>query len=300
MLNLAAHIFPAFVLKYTGKELNILERNGFDFNSRLLECERLLNINFTGFDLKSNSFIDQEYRNQILSYLFATSFSDVLKSKDYQAACVSGFSMGIYSAFYHANIISFESGLHLITDVFHLIKKVMSGRSYKMASVIGFEHKELMKYLSSHSSLEPVIKNGVYSFVVAGEESELNSLLSQLEKEGAIHLSLFSVNFSYHSKVLGEYKPLFEKLLSNYSFSDAQVKYISMVDQTTIQSGHDLEKEIVRNIVEPLDFYQTIQQLIKLGHNNIIEVGADTSLLKSSKFIDGEFDFKAIAKGRII
>ncbi|MBK8807629.1 MAG: hypothetical protein IPO21_13730, partial [Bacteroidales bacterium] len=76
-----AHVFPAFTLKYTGKEMQVLEINNVDFNSKLQYASEIIGINLTDFDFNTNNFIEQEEKNQYLSFLFSCCFSEIVKSK---------------------------------------------------------------------------------------------------------------------------------------------------------------------------------------------------------------------------
>lgn len=300
MPNKVAYLFPAFTLKYTGKELNILNKYGVDFYGRLTTVSEILHVDLSEFDIKTNSYLDNEYKNQLLSYVFSSLYSEILNQQAYKPDYISGFSMGIYSAFYHAKVFDFSTGLILIQEVYDTIKSILVGKSYQMASVIGFKLEELIKHLRGYYTLEIVIQNGDYSFVIAGESNEVKHILDLLEQEGAIHLSLFKVNFPYHSKLLKMHKKQFESIVSKFEFNDSEIPIVSMLSQELILTKEQLTNELVQNIIEPLNFYKTIQYFLEKGVTTFIEVGADASLLKSSKFIEGDYEFKAVAKGKVL
>jgi [acyl-carrier-protein] S-malonyltransferase len=295
-----AHIFPAFVLKYTGKELDILNKYKFDFSQQLKLAEQVLDIKLTDFDIKTNNHTKDEFINQVYSYIFSCAFSDILHQQKQTPTYTSGFSMGIYSALYHIKSIDFETGLRLINDVYWTVNRILSDKKYSMASVIGFNQSDLEQYISKYKTVDIVIQNGYYSFVLSGESDEINRLIDFLKTEGAIHLSLFNVSSPYHSKVLLSHQSEFEKIVQKYSYKTASSELISMINQEKVSSSDEIKTEIVKNVSQPLSFLKTIEELIKLDTNNFIEVGADTSLRKSSKFIKEDFKFRSIAKGKVL
>lgn len=298
---MTAFIFPAFVLKYKGKEIEILKTHNVDFLKLLKSAEEVLNVCLADFDINSKNYINDELKNQYLSYVFGCAFSDILKSKsEYEPKYISGFSMGLYAALYHVNSISFETGLLLIRDVFYEVKNVLSSGKYLMASVIGFEKSELELFCKSYKSIEIVIQNGNFSFVITGKENEIKNATVFFLKEGAVHVSIFNVNFSYHSKILAEKKMNFVKVVKKYKFSEPDIPLISMINQKILNNVEQIRKEISLNVVNKLNFLETVYSLINLGADNLIEVGAGTSLLKSSKFIEGNFTFESVSKGKII
>lgn len=300
MQNKIAHIFPAFVLKYTGKELNVINKYPNDFNHKVNLANELLNLDLSGFDIENNNFITQELENQILSYIFSCTFSDILYNLKKSPNIISGFSMGLYSALYHSKSISFNTGLQLIKEVYIDIKQIFDNERHLMASVIGFNKSDLKSLISNSKSVEIAIENGSFSFVISGKEVEIKPLMQKLQLEGAVHVSLFNVSFPYHSKILSNHKLVFEKIVAKYKIDAPKTPIMSMISQIELSTKKQVSNEIVKNITQPLSFYKTIKELNSLGTKQFIEVGADSSLLKSSKFIDGDFDFQAIAKGKIL
>lgn len=124
--------------------------------------------------------------------------------------------------------------------------------------------------------------------------------LDFLQEEGAIHLSKFSVTCPYHSSVLSPHKSLFENLLEKYTIKDTSIPIISFSDNRQVSTGGEIKEEIVKNIISTLSFYNSLIYLQKQGVNEIIEVGPGDSLTKSSKFIEGNFKFLALAKGKVL
>ncbi len=300
MQHKVAHLFPAFVLKYTGKELKILEKHDYDFQVKINESSDILELGIKNFDLKTNNYINNEFTNQVLSYIFSCAFSDIIQKQHAQANYISGFSMGLYAALYHAKSIDFKTGLLLIKDIFNQVKQILGDKNYVMGSVIGFSRTDIEVFSKKYKSVEIVIQNGEYSFVLSGKESEVKILLEKLKLEGAIHITQFNVAYPYHSSILANHTTAFENIVNKYAFSNVETELVSMIDQNILLTSEQVKNEVVRNITQPLNFLNTIQKLSSLGTKIFIEVGADASLLKSSKFIDGEFDFKAIAKGKVI
>ncbi len=295
-----AFFYPAFVLKYTGKEISILERNKVPFAKKLSEASDYTGAYLSDFDIVNNNYLGDELKNQYLSYIFSCSFSDLLKENRVEADYIAGFSMGIYAALYKAGSIDFRTGLLIIKDVFYTIKDILAGKDFSMASVIGFSKEEISTYLQKFPSIECVIQNGEHSFVLSGPAENMGLALEFFQVEGAIHLSKFSVSCPYHSAVLSPYKSLFDKLLEKYKMKNTIIPISSFIDMRQVHTREDLKEEIVKNIISPLNFYNALIYLQKQGVHEIIEVGPGDSLTKSSKFIEGDFKFQALAKGKVL
>jgi [acyl-carrier-protein] S-malonyltransferase len=100
--------------------------------------------------------------------------------------------------------------------------------------------------------------------------------------------------------VLAPHPQLFEELLTKYTIGDAIRPVTSFIDQRSIHSAREVKDEIVRNILTPLNFFQCLLYLENLGVTQILEVGPGDSLTKSSKFIEGNFRFQALSKGKVL
>jgi malonyl CoA-acyl carrier protein transacylase len=294
-----AHIFPAFTLKYTGKETAILSKYAIDFNEKVDYISHILGRKID-FNIKEENYIHDELVNQLLSYSFSCSFSDLLKKNNAQVDYVSGFSMGIYAALYHSNAIDFKTGIQLITDIFNSAQSTIGSMKSEMLSVIGFEIDDLKRFIQAYQSIEIVIKNGKYSFVIAGLQNEIDALLPVLHEEGAIHINPFNVSIPYHHSIILKGKLKFKEILSQIKISDSQIPLVSMLNAKELVLASDLRRELLESIIGNLNFYDTIQKLNAMGVAQFIEVGAGTALLKSSKFIDGDFLFSSIAKGNVL
>ncbi len=293
-MNTEACIFPAFVIKYLGEEIEILENHNIDFKSRLTKAEKISRIKLSDFDIHKNNLTEDELKTQIISYVFSCCYSDLLNKYQNRAKFVSGLSMGIYAAFYHIRSLSFEDGIILIKDIYNTLRQHING-SYCMLSVIGLELKDLL-CLTKNNSFEIVIKNGEFSYILAGKKEDLNSFQTSVAEEGALHTHIFKVNIPYHSSYISPTRKHIMAAINAIPVKSSLVPYVSMVNQATLLNEKALKREIIRNLYENLDFNQTIIYLNSKGINQFKECGPGNSLTKSSKFITAPIKFISINK----
>ena len=55
-----AFFYPAFALKYTGKEISILERNKVPFSKKLIEVSDYTEAYLSDFNIVNNNFLSDE------------------------------------------------------------------------------------------------------------------------------------------------------------------------------------------------------------------------------------------------
>jgi len=289
-MNKSVFIFPAFVLKYLGSEVEMLSAHNIDLKEKLKSLSSITGIDITDFNIENNDFINNEIKNQLLTYLISCLVSDVLKEKKIKSDYASGLSMGIYAALYHVGSISFNSGALMILKVYQHIRSLLKGGEFEMISIIGLSRKDLQILITkSKLNCEIVIKNGKYSFIISGNIKDISKIYNLAKNEGALHLNRLPVNTPYHSSYLKNNKESFDKIFSDIEITDSDISYISTIDQREISESNIIKEEIIRNIIYPLDWNNMINRLLKLNAKTLYECGPGESLYKSSKFIKGDF-----------
>ncbi len=279
-------LFPAFVLKYLGSEIELIEANSINFNERLRHLSELTGVDLRGFDLEKNNFMKDELRNQLITYLISCIYWDILRSKSVFPSSVTSISMGLYSALYCAGSISFNEGAILIDRIYEFLYEQNCDRRFKMLAVTGFSNEDIASIIKEKDmNLEIVIKNNQYSFIVAGYESSINEFYETAKKEGAIHLNIFPVSIPYHSKFL-DASGMLERIFDDVTINNPEFKIISSIDQKELCRPCEIKSEIIKNLNTNIDWHKTMTTLIKMGSAEFIECGPGDSLKRISRFYE--------------
>ncbi len=288
-MNDVTFLFPAFVLKYKGDEIENIKNSGVNFSEKLKEVSDIAGIDITDFDIVGNNFMDDEMKNQLVTYLISCIYSDILKSKNILPKNISFLSMGIYSALYCAESLTLEEGVVIIKRVYQQLNSQVVGKNFKMLAVTGFNRKDNEDIISKEGlDCEVVIKNNGHSYIIAGRESDLSKFYNKAQDEGAMHLNLFPVSIPYHSRFLniGELESI---LFEDIKVKSPAYKVFSSINQSYIKNTQEIETSILSNLITNIDWYKTKTTLIKDGNINFIECGPGDSLKRISKFLDGSF-----------
>jgi [acyl-carrier-protein] S-malonyltransferase len=291
-------LFPAFVLKYHGKEVDIILNNDIDFNAKLNEASCFSGVDLTGFDLNENNFMDNELKNQLITYLISCLYSDILKSKQIYPQNITFLSMGIYSALYCAESIKLEEGILLIKRIFEKLSSQISDKSFKMLAVTGFSRTDIEKILHTMElDCDIVIKNNIHSYIIAGLSEEIDRFYEYAQLEGAMHLNIFPVSIPYHSKYI-EIDGLESEIFEGIDIKMPAYNIISSLNQQTVESSEIIRSVVISNLTTFIDWHKTKTTLIENGNYHFIECGPGDSLKRISKFIDG--DYKVISLQKVI
>lgn len=286
-----AFLFPAFVFEFSEAEKQLLAELSSDFHDLCKIAKENTGFTFLNFHSGSKENIDSELFYQYHTYICSCTISDYLKKKGVKSAMAAGYSMGIYAALYHAESISFITGLNLIKQAYHEIKNSCILQHCAMAAIVGLEEKDLQQIISvSTENVEIINKNGQHSFVLSGFADEIEQVVDLCKQEGALHTRLLPVSIAYHSRWMKEAADKFSNYLENTKIMPAKIPLISIINQLNFFSPEDIKQELYQNLCTPIHWMETMQQMVKMKINCFVECGSGDSLQKIGKFIEGNFE----------
>jgi [acyl-carrier-protein] S-malonyltransferase len=289
-------LFPAFVGEYSGTEKLILSAFENNFIQYLARASEIINIDLIGFDFLENNFLDDELKSQCVSYVFSCTLADILHYQKVKPSFVSGYSMGIYAALYYCKSVSFEQGLMMLKSAWDIISSVTTDGKYGMGMVIGLTESDLLKFIYAESDVEICNQNNPHTFIISGKLAAVENVLEASKNEGAMRASLLPVSKPYHSQFLNKSTLEFAKIINQLTFLDPAYKYISALDQQIIDTTDGLKKEVISNLPSRMNWFATMNYLLKLKTNYFFECGAGDGLTRNTRFIDGEFKAYSISR----
>jgi [acyl-carrier-protein] S-malonyltransferase len=289
-------LFPAFVNEYTGTESEAISRYSNNFNKFLSIASEFLKSDLTGFDFRNNNFLDSEVKSQYISYLFSCTVADILKEQGIKPDYVSGYSMGIYAALYYCGTITFNEGLLLVKSAWDEISRVTANGKFTMGMIVGLNHSEIQSLLLNIPEVEICNQNNLHTFIVSGSFSAVNQLLSSAKEEGALRTNQMPVTKPYHSKLVKEAVRGFLGILNTIGFTNPAYKYVSSMDQKIMVSSHDLKNELIENLFCRMNWYQTMNFLVKKETGIFFECGGGNGLTRNNRFIEGDFISYPVSK----
>ncbi|MFZ4522871.1 MAG: ACP S-malonyltransferase [Bacteroidales bacterium] len=286
--NKLAFVFPAF----TGDYIDHPGRNlpGFDelFTTLLTKAANRVDTRLASFDFSGETFADHELRTQYITYIYSCTASLILKVKGVTPAINAGYSMGIYAALFNAGAVSFETGLDLICAAFEAITKNIDLHLFGMGTIIGLTQAEI-RQLIDQSSLRVYItnQNATHSFVVSGYSNDIQKLRDSATDEGALHTSKLAVSVPYHAIYLQSASKDFAQHIRSFRIDNSATPVISLIDQVILTNAGLIRNELERNLFQPLNWFNTMQILLKQGISGFIECGSSKGLTRNAKFVDG-------------
>ena len=222
---------------------------------------------------------------------------EVLKSEGVDFDFVAGHSLGEYSAICAAGGFSFEDGLKLVRLRGSLMAKAGQEHPGSMAAIIGVDDdkiQELCDAVKNVGIVVPANFNCPGQIVVSGEVDAVKALVDNCGAAGVKAVPL-AVSGAFHSPLMQSAQAGLADAIANTKFNDLQKPLIANVTAQTVTSGAEIKDLLVRQLVSPVRWNQSMAYAIKeLGVTSGVEVGVGHVLAGLQRKIDRAVKFTAV------
>ena len=247
-----AFVFPAFVSEYPDDPVHHLTGFAEYFRKYLHQAAEQVSPELIQFNFRTRTFLDDELKTQFITYIYGCALSSFLKDQGFSSSYCAGYSMGIYTAFFHADVISFQDGLKLISKAFESIRTVTRSIPFSMGTVIGLTRDDVLEILNQTGSrVEITNQNSVCSFVIGGPEEDIRKSLDLAKSEGAISTRVIPVSDPYHTSYINPPGADHRMIMAGINFKDPMVPVVSLIDRKILKEEQSLRDEIIRNLYTP-------------------------------------------------
>lgn len=290
-------LFPAFLLQYRGDEVAIAGRHATGLQAILQTIGKATGVQLTNFEIASNNFLHHELKNQLMTYVFSSLYSDLTIRDNKLPPCVAGLSMGLYAALYAAGSITRTEGALLVKQAYDNMQSLIKEKSCGMLSLIGLSEPDVQELISTHQlDCDIALYNSPHAFIIAGTHGALVRLEQAAMEEGAIHIRRLPVKTPYHSTHIKGIEDRKDEILSGITIQEAMVPVYSALQETAILSPSEIAQEIIKNLSSPVYWYQTLRMLQQTYPCHFSECGPGSSLQKMSRLMNLPSPVQGIAR----
>ncbi len=228
--------------------------------------------------------LDEHYR----SYVGSCALAAVVAAEGVPCRAAAGYSMGLFAALQHAGAVSFEDGLRLIDHVVTVAHGILDGGDFGMGAAIGLTLGDVRGVIDRGGCrVEIADVNAERVIVVSGPRSEVQRTLELCTAEGCLSTRMLPVTLPFHSSWMGPAEERIRSLLPRIAIRPPGCDLVSAVDRQVLRDESAVARELCSNIVSPLDWLGTMQALLGLGVDTLVECGFSESLCKLAKGLDG-------------
>ena len=200
---------------------------------------------------------------------------------------VAGHSLGEFSAITAAKVISFEDGLNLVVQRANAMHKACEENNSTMAAVIGLESKLVEQICENQSGVVVTANyNSPNQIVISGQLNSVEKTCQVLKDHGAKRAIILPVGGAFHSPLMESAKKNLETAVSQIEFRKPICPIYQNVNASRENNPTRIKKNIISQLVKPVMWYQTIQNMINDGANSFSEVGPGNVLTGLNKRIN--------------
>jgi len=271
-MNNTALIFPGQGSQYQGM--------GIDATKLSKSADKIYKTaaSILKYDIKDISFnadietISNTKYAQPAIFIHSILATHYLKNKNIRFNMVSGHSLGEITALTTANVISIEDALKIIKIRASRMEKSGLKNPGKMLALINAS-KEQIDEICNIESIVIANVNSPQQVVVSGKEKKINDALEVSKKINIPKSVKLNVSGAFHSPLMNDVTEDLKKVLDDVNFNDAIVPvYQNMTCKPTIK-GSDLKYNLLKQIENPVNWVQIINNMDNNGTELYIETG---------------------------
>ena len=278
-------LFPAFAMKFVGSHPRYQE----EMDRLLSLVSKLVPIDLKRFEEMTAGVIEDELQAHYFCYINSGVVSTILKTQNIIPDYLAGYSMGLFSALFRSQAVSFEDGLLLMHNYYNLALHCMDDKKYGVGIIVGLTYESVDRLIRMHCENVDIIDvSNEHVINVSGFFDEVIGLL-KIAAQQALQTKMLPITLPYHSRFMEETKGEMKGFLRDVKLQPPAVPIVSCVNQKVLSTAEDIRDELYCNVSDKINWLKTMQRMLELGVNLFVECGMSKSLTQLAKFIDGEY-----------
>jgi [acyl-carrier-protein] S-malonyltransferase len=202
---------------------------------------------------------------------------------------VAGHSLGEFSALVAAGVLRFEDAVALVRYRGEVMRDAVPSGQGGMAAILGLSDHDVEAACAEGAQgevAEAVNYNGPGQVVIAGHSGALQRAMDAAKSRGAKRALPLPISVPCHSSLM---RPAAEKLrerLRSVSVAAPTIRFMSSVDATEYSDPTAIVDLLYRQLASPVRWGATIQGLVGLGVDRLVECGPGKVLTGLNRRID--------------
>ncbi|MBP2618374.1 ACP S-malonyltransferase [Chryseobacterium jejuense] len=207
------------------------------------------------------------------------------------AEMVAGHSLGEFSALVANGVLSFDDGLKLVSERAKAMQEACDANPSSMAAILGLEDAKVEEICAQINGIVvPANYNCPGQLVISGETSAVEEACVKLKEAGAKRALLLPVNGAFHSPLMQPAQERLAAAIENTKFRKATIPVYQNITTTAVTNPDEIKQNLIDQLTGPVKWTQSVQNMIKDGASNFVEVGPGKTLQGLIKKIDGSVD----------
>ena len=244
-----------------------------------------------GFDILSIMFngTDEDLKKTEVTQpsIFIHSVAALKAVNGLGAEMVAGHSLGEFSALVANGVLSFDDGLKLVSERAKAMQEACDANPSSMAAILGLEDAKVEEICAQISGIVvPANYNCPGQLVISGETPAVEEACAKLKEAGAKRALLLPVNGAFHSPLMQPAQERLAAAIEVTKFRKATIPVYQNITTTAVTNPDEIKQNLIAQLTGPVKWTQSVQNMIKDGASNFVEVGPGKTLQGLIKKID--------------
>jgi len=200
------------------------------------------------------------------------------ESPDVVLSCeaAAGLSLGEYTAMVFAGVMDFEAGLTLVQRRGAAMQDAADETPSGMVSILGLERVEV-ETLCDKAREGEVLDLANYlcpgNIVVSGTNAACERVAELAPAMGAMKALPLPVAGAFHTQIMRPADERLAEALAGVAMQKPKIPVISNVDARPHDDPEEIRRLLVRQVLQPVRWEDSMRHLIGLGFDTFYEVG---------------------------
>ena len=202
---------------------------------------------------------------------------------------MAGHSLGEFTALVASGALGFAETLTLVRERGRLMREAGIERPGGMAAVLGLDEAPLVavcEQASAHGVINVANANCPGQIVISGEVAALDVAMELAKAAGAKRVARLPVSIASHSPLMAEASRQLRAITDGLPILDPRVPIVGNVSGMPIRTADELRAELEHHVERPVNWTGSVQQMISMGADTFVELGAGNVLAGLIKRID--------------
>ena len=281
-----AYIFPGQGAQFKGMGLDLYENSSLA-KDLFEKANDILGFSITKVMFEgSDEDLKQTKVTQPAIFLHSVILSKVL-GDSFKPDMVAGHSLGEFSALVANGTLNFEDALKLVSKRALAMQKACELEESTMAAVLGLEDHLVEAVCADVKGIVVAANyNCPGQLVISGDVLAVEKACEELKERGARRAMVLPVGGAFHSPLMEPAREELAAAIEETSFSRPVCPIYQNVSTFAVTDPAEIRKNLIFQLTAPVKWTQSVQNMIKDGATEFIEVGPGKVLQGLVKKID--------------
>ena len=281
-----AYIFPGQGSQFTGMCQDLFLK--YDTIKPLfIKAEEILEFDISKIMFEgSKEELTQTKVTQPAIFIHSMAILKIL-GESFKPDLVAGHSLGEFSALVASGVLNYEDGLKLVSIRAKAMQKSCEKTNGTMAAILALDNNIIEQ---TCKEIEGVVVAANYNcpgqVVISGELNAVKLACEKLSNAGARRALLLPVGGAFHSELMIDAKKELSLAIEKASFNEPICPIYQNVNAKAETSVEKIKENLISQLTSPVKWNQSIDQMIKNGTTQFIEIGPGKVLQGLVKKID--------------